>query len=337
MHRSLSHGHGPRPEVINIYNEVNPDIYAAPPSPDRGRPAVHIDDLDPMFIPRSRSRGYTDAMLWEHHRAPSPGFEAYRSMEERIKTEYEIRRLKDEARRKGEALEAEERERHWEHEYELKKAQEKQKAKDAEKAVLDKIAREKREEEEAYKEFELKQALRKEEEKKKKEKEEAKIEEELRARLRSQGFREEYIDAIVKKPKKHETVVSGQLVPFRSGATPTYAKIHRKHLDIETLRFFHIPWEYDVRTPSAPIIEKRESLLTVVSLQTDPNYYVLLQEMDQSEFAVLFDHSKRVRRKELFLEPKKTEKAFAWVRHKPKERARSRSADKRETVIKIVR
>lgn len=34
---------------------------------------------------------------------------------------------------------------------------------------------------------------------------------------------------------------------------PTYSKVHRSHVDIESLKYFGLPWEYDVRTYSSPL------------------------------------------------------------------------------------
>jgi hypothetical protein len=33
---------------------------------------------------------------------------------------------------------------------------------------------------------------------------------------------------------------------FQHEATPTYIKVHKNHVDIETLKYFKLPWEYDV-------------------------------------------------------------------------------------------
>lgn len=54
---------------------------------------------------------------------------------------------------------------------------------------------------------------------------------------------------------------------------PTYSKIHKNFLDLETLRYYNLPYEYDV----------------------DPNYFIILKEMSQKETDVLFEHTRRLR------------------------------------------
>lgn len=57
-------------------------------------------------------------------------------------------------------------------------------------------------------------------------------------------------------------------------APPTFIKIHKKFLDIDTLAFYNLPWEYDT---------------------LDPEYYVIFQDMSPNETDMLFEHTKRLR------------------------------------------
>jgi hypothetical protein len=55
---------------------------------------------------------------------------------------------------------------------------------------------------------------------------------------------------------------------------PTYPKIHRKFLDVETLLYYDLPWEY---------------------AENQPDYIVILREMNQKETDILFEHTRRLR------------------------------------------
>ncbi|KAF1926715.1 uncharacterized protein M421DRAFT_6632 [Didymella exigua CBS 183.55] len=54
---------------------------------------------------------------------------------------------------------------------------------------------------------------------------------------------------------------------------PVYAKIRREYLDIETLHYYDIPYRID----------------------DDPNYIIVLREMDPKETDILFEHTRRLR------------------------------------------
>lgn len=42
------------------------------------------------------------------------------------------------------------------------------------------------------------------------------------------------------------TISGGALVPlYPANQAPTYAKVKREHIAIETLKYYGIPWEYD--------------------------------------------------------------------------------------------
>jgi hypothetical protein len=146
------------------------------------------------------------------------------------------------------------------------------KKKDEEIAAAAVAAAKKKEEDEKRKKEELKaQFKREEEEKKRKDKEEEdkwkariaakekeekdkkkqhdkEIEDEMHKKLAVFGFQENQIDAVL-KPKKAASLSVG-LTPLRpaldwSSKTPTYIKVKREHVEIETLRYFNLRWEYD--------------------------------------------------------------------------------------------
>jgi hypothetical protein len=117
--------------------------------------------------------------------------------------------------------------------FELEEAEKKEKAKKEKQEWIDRIEKDKREEEE------------------KKKKKEEEFEEEMRKRLHRFGFQDNQVDVLVdpkakdKLPKKihRGDLPSNALVVSRTG--PTFIKIHKNHIDIETLKYYNISWEYD--------------------------------------------------------------------------------------------
>lgn len=87
------------------------------------------------------------------------------------------------------------------------------------------------------------------------------LENAMRKRLAQFGFQENQIQAMV-YPER-----------FAQRHQPTYAKIRREYLDVETLNYYDIPYEYDM----------------------DPNYIIVLREMSQMETDVLFEHTRMLR------------------------------------------
>jgi hypothetical protein len=100
----------------------------------------------------------------------------------------------------------------------------------------------------------------------------------MRARLRQLGFQKNQVEAMVQQAKPDKVVQkqagSVPQEPTRPATKSTYAKIRREYLDTETLHYFDIPYEYD----------------------TDPNYIIVLRELNQSETNVLFEHTRKHRR-----------------------------------------
>jgi hypothetical protein len=93
-------------------------------------------------------------------------------------------------------------------------------------------------------------------------------EEKMRSKLAQFGFQENQIQAMMHPEKQiplpkttHET------------KQPTFVKVNRKHLDVETLIYYDIPYEFD----------------------KDPNYIIILREMDKRETEILFEHTRRMR------------------------------------------
>lgn len=234
----------------------------------------------------------------------------------RIKMEIELKEKEEEAERK--ALLAE---------FKVKEDEKKLKAEEAAaKAVADyekKQADKKREEElmkekfraeeeekkrkdKAEKEmWKLKFELEEKEEKDKKKKHEQELEEELRKKMGKFGFQENQIQAVL-HPKKADKLPIGALpdqpiVPFRA---PTYVKIQKEYIDVETLKYFGLPWEWS----------------------DDRKYYIILQELSTRETDYLFDHTRKLRKggTQLLIEDRGRDREgkpeYAFVRRRSKSR-----------------
>jgi hypothetical protein len=122
--------------------------------------------------------------------------------------------------------------------------------------------------------------LKAEEEAKKAEakKKEDELEEAMRKRLSRFGLQNNQIEAII-DPKKAQPLRPGQspnnaLVPFAT-QSQTFIKIHRDHIDVETLRYYGLRYEVD---------------------SVDPSYVVILQELSTRETDILFEHTRKLRR-----------------------------------------
>ncbi|ROT37040.1 hypothetical protein SODALDRAFT_335257 [Sodiomyces alkalinus F11] len=191
--------------------------------------------------------------------------------EARIKEELELKRLKEEERQK-----------------ELKK----QREKEAQAAI------------ERYKQQERERVAREEKEKEEREKE---YQRRLQEDLIQSGLDEKHIAAILKKEKIPEKPAP---TPPAEATRPTYTRMARKHLSIETLRTFHIEYELDI----------------------DPEYVLIKRWVPDWEQDTLWKHTRGVREKRssrLLLEvgdkrSGREDPKFEWVRKKS-DRKRSKS------------
>ncbi|KAI9656863.1 MAG: hypothetical protein M1821_003502 [Bathelium mastoideum] len=174
----------------------------------------------------------------------------------------------------------------------------------------EKDAREKK----AYEEFKLKEERDKKAKEEKEKAEEKKAEELMATRMRKAGYTEEQIQKTL-HPEEHKkkTKVKVEKTFAFPSPSPTYPKIHKDYLSVDTLIYYNLPYEYD---------------------KSDPNYIIILREMDRHETEVLFEHTRRHRTKQLLIEQKKPEKKYAWVRHKSRSPSYGRGDVK---VMEIVR
>ncbi|KAJ4320174.1 hypothetical protein N0V94_003535 [Neodidymelliopsis sp. IMI 364377] len=201
------------------------------------------------------------------------------------------------------------------YEYERKKVADAEKAKKAREELIMQMKieeeKQKQKDKEEYEAFQRKQQAIKDAEKAKHDKEEKELEEAMRKRLAQFGFQENQIQAMVhpeQQKKLEQQVGMTPHNPLRIAPQPTFAKIRREYLDIETLHYYDIPYEYD----------------------TDPNYIIVLREMSQKETDILFEHTRRLRSNHgdrLFIEAdgrdRRGKKEYAFVRRKSRSRSRS--------------
>ncbi|KAI4605249.1 hypothetical protein J4E80_010683 [Alternaria sp. BMP 0032] len=227
------------------------------------------------------------------------------------------------------------------YEYERKKILDADKEKRAKEELIMKLKLEeeerKRKEKEEFEAFTRKQQAAEEAEKRKKEAQEKELEETMRKRLAQFGFQDNQIQALVNPDKQRELqagmMPNHPLHPIAPPAPPppphhhhshshshssshqiaiapppTYAKVHRSHLDVETLHYYDIPYEFDV----------------------NPEYIIVLREMSQRETDILFEHTRRLRTghgSKLFIESEGRDrhgkKEYAFVRKKSRSRSRS--------------
>ncbi|KAI6893449.1 hypothetical protein KC334_g12779, partial [Hortaea werneckii] len=161
--------------------------------------------------------------------------------------------------------------------------------------------------------------LRRQKEKEEKEKaekaaEKEKFETEMRRRLAKFGYAQNQIDVMVDEEKAKQyreersrsrgrASTGGAVELWRETRAPTYAKVHRDYLSIDTLIYYDIPYEFD---------------------RTDPNFIIILREMDKYETEVLFEHTRRLRSGKLLLEAPKEKPHYAWYRKRDRSSSRVR-------------
>lgn len=270
--------------------------------------------------------------------------EVRKEREEDERKRNEKRAVEDYERKTREAAEKREAdEKRWKDEIERKAREAKDKQAAEEQRIKDKLERDAKEKKEkdaaAYKAFKEKERLEKEakereyndflreqkeradKEKRGKQEAEEKFQNEMRKRLASLGYTERTIEIMVDQEKAKQfkqkveasprggshdrrtttTTTTTSLDLFQSPRAPVYPKVHRDYLAVETLKYYDLPWEYD---------------------RHNPDYIIILRDMDKRETDLLFEHTSRLRTGKLLLEPAKPrEKQFALYRRRSKSRS----------------
>jgi len=132
----------------------------------------------------------------------------------------------------------------------------------------------------------------------------------MRKRMAKVGFQENQIQAII-KPEENRRISTGvlpagalpnnPLTPYRS---PTYVKINTEFIEIDTLKYFNLPWEYS----------------------EDRKYIVIMQELSTRETDYLFEHTRKIRSggTQLLIEDRGRDREgrpeYAFVRRRSKSR-----------------
>jgi len=193
---------------------------------------------------------------------------------EKTRRELEHYKLKEEQHKQK--LENErEMERH-KKEMELKKWQEEKKKKEQE-------AREEAARKEAIEKFKAEEIKRLDKEKKEKEEREKEYKHRMEDDLRKSGLDEQQIAVIMKK----EGAKKQALEPAR----PTYTRMSRRHLSIETLNVHRIEYELDVvRTLDTKHLQAKRT-----NRKQDPDYILIKRWVPEYEQDFLWKHTREIR------------------------------------------
>jgi len=163
-------------------------------------------------------------------------------------------------------------------------------------------------------------------EEKKKKDHQAEVDEEIRKRLHRFGFQDNQVDVILDpkiapKVKPGHVSSSKEIISISGNSGPTYIKIHKNHVDIETLKYFGLPWGHD---PS------------------NTEYFLIFQEMDSKETEILFEHTRKLRKRttELLIEDrgrKHGNQQLAFVRRRTPSASPSRGKKRDSSPKRILK
>ncbi|KAH8775836.1 hypothetical protein BGZ57DRAFT_941948 [Hyaloscypha finlandica] len=269
VHRSRSQGRRsppspqPAPVIINntrIYNDYEDDDYLAlaprqsrDRSSSRHRPSSFVsrDPRDDYELERTRRELETSR---EEHELEKARKELEKYKIHSTKEDYELERTKKELEAYKLEKEREAEEKRIKKEMELKRLVEEKKA-DDEKERL------KKESEKAIAKYKQEEAEKAAKEKKEKEEREKEYAHRLEDDLRKSGMSEQQISVVLKKDKGVD--------PNR----PTYTRMSRKHLSIETLNRYRIDYEWD----------------------QDPDFVLIKRWVPEYEQDFLWAHTKQIR------------------------------------------
>ena len=114
---------------------------------------------------------------------------------------------------------------------------------DAERADREKHDKELREQ--AIEEYKIKEEEEKIKKKQQQEKEDEEFKERMRKTLWANGYSSDQIERMMKRAEKKDLEGGDSRSRALALNRPTYIKVHRKHLDPETLDVYRLPWELD--------------------------------------------------------------------------------------------
>lgn len=217
------------------------------------------DEIDKLEL-EAKSKDQRDRILLENERAIAKA----KADREKIRMELKLQEDEEEEERKKLIAEArakdEKKKKQAEEEEKAAVARYEQKKLDAKKKEDEMRAKFKAEEEakklkekKEEEEWELRLKMKKQKEKDEQKEKEKELEEEMHKKLAVFGFQENQIQAVL-NPKKANDLPAGYSPgnprPHRHQAigwtpTPTYIKVSRDHLDIETLKYYNLRYEVD--------------------------------------------------------------------------------------------
>ncbi len=151
--------------------------------------------------------------------------------------DYETRKAMDKLKILEEEKAEEEAQKKFKIEMEIKKAKEQLEQAEAEKKKKDAAKQ-------AIEDWQREEEAKKIKEKKEKEEQDRLVEERLRQKLVDSDWTSAEIEAFMKKNKHEDKKHANEVILSR--ARPTYIKVHKKYLLPETLNAYQLPWSYDV-------------------------------------------------------------------------------------------
>lgn len=187
------------------------------------------------------------------------------------KEDFELEKTKKELKAFKDAQEREEEEKRIKKEMELKRLLEEKKA-------ADEKARLKKETDAAIEKFKAEQAEKDAKAKKAKEENEKDYQKRLEEDLRKSGMDERQISVVLKKDKGVD--------PNR----PTYTRMSRRHLSIETLNRYRVDYEFDQVSSYLPKYE-----YTSTNKAKDPDYVLIKRWVPEYEQDFLWAHTREIR------------------------------------------
>jgi hypothetical protein len=313
VHRSRSQGRrtppspAPAPVIINntrIYNEFEDDDYLAlaPRQRDRSssrhRPASFVsrDPRDEYELDRTRREleAYKRAHTREEYELERQRkeLETYRINEARSREEYELEKTRKELEKykmhsTKEDYELEKTKKELEM-FKLEKEREAEEKRIKKEMELKRLVEEKKAEEEkerlkkesekAIAKYKAEEAEKAAKEKKEKEEREKEYAHRLEDDLRKSGMSEQQISLVLKKDKGVD--------PNR----PTYTRMSRKHLSIETLNRYRIDYEWDQVSRALRHTQAEANRTT-----QDPDYVLIKRWVPEYEQDFLWAHTKQIR------------------------------------------
>ena len=297
-HRHRRHGHHSR---ARAHSRVS-----------SGSDASGIDDArDKWELERAREELARLRMTNTAEKNDREREEKLRERESRYKEDLELQRAKKELDDIKRRKQMEEEEKRIRKDIEMKRLEEERKELEA------KHERE-RAAEEAVRLWKLKEAEKIAKEKAEKEKADKEYVERLRIDLARSGMSEKDIEAVLKKEKIKKEDDEKKKEHDQQLARPTYTRMSLRHLEIDTLIYYKIDFEYDqVSAPRSratmPLCHSADRFLDTLTparhKKQEPGYILIKRWVPEWEQDMLWEHTRKIR----IVEKKREEKVVLEV------------------------